>query len=175
MDLVVGHSLGAVVALELARRRPDLARGVVLEDPPALGAEVDPAEVADEVERDSPAARADPDGFRDRLLHREPLWSALDAEHAVRSRQQLDEHAVAALLRTDPWDLPALVAACPLPVRLLVADSPESALTGPGRDAVLRLLPEDRVTAIRSGHGIHRDRPAVWLHHVLRFAAALPG
>ena len=31
-------------------------------------------------------------------------------------------------------------------------------------------LPADQVAVIASGHTIHRERPGLWLHHVLRFA-----
>ena len=34
VDLLVGHSLGAIVALGLLARDPDAARAVVLEEPP---------------------------------------------------------------------------------------------------------------------------------------------
>src|SRR4051794_14593788 len=33
-SVVIGHSLGGVIAFNLARTRPDLVRGVFLEDPP---------------------------------------------------------------------------------------------------------------------------------------------
>lgn len=174
VDLVAGHSLGAVVALELVHAHPRLARGVVLEDPPGLGADLDPADVADEVLQESPLARTDPDGLRERTLRDEPRWSRRDAEHAVESRQRLDEHAVAAMLRCDPWDLPALVRHCPLPIELLVADSSGSALTGAVRAELVAAVPPERVALVRSGHGIHRERPALWLHAVLGFAADLP-
>ena len=39
VDLLIGHSLGAAVALVLAGRYPDLARALVLEDPPGRGAD----------------------------------------------------------------------------------------------------------------------------------------
>ena len=38
VDLLVGHSLGAVVALGLLGRDPSAGRALVLEEPPGLGA-----------------------------------------------------------------------------------------------------------------------------------------
>jgi pimeloyl-ACP methyl ester carboxylesterase len=38
---LIGHSLGAGVALALAARRPDLTRALILISPPGLGAEID--------------------------------------------------------------------------------------------------------------------------------------
>ena len=31
-------------------------------------------------------------------------------------------------------------------------------------------IPSDHIAILESGHTIHRERPALWLHHVLRFA-----
>jgi hypothetical protein len=31
-------------------------------------------------------------------------------------------------------------------------------------------IPADQIAVVDSGHVIHRERPALWLHHVLRFA-----
>jgi pimeloyl-ACP methyl ester carboxylesterase len=44
---IVGHSLGGAVALQLADRRPDLVRSLVLIAPAGLGAGIDPAFLAD--------------------------------------------------------------------------------------------------------------------------------
>lgn len=38
-SVIVGHSLGGVIAAEIARRRPDLGRGLFLEDPPLFRGE----------------------------------------------------------------------------------------------------------------------------------------
>jgi pimeloyl-ACP methyl ester carboxylesterase len=76
---------------------------------------------------------------------------------------------VAQLLRTDRWDLQALVAGCPVPLQLLVATD-DSALLSPDRSVLMDRLPADRVVVIESGHTIHRERPGLWLHHVVKFA-----
>jgi lincosamide nucleotidyltransferase A/C/D/E len=36
-----------------------------------------------------------------------------------------------------------------------------------------RQLPAEHIAVIESGHAIHRERPALWLHYVLRFAQAI--
>jgi hypothetical protein len=45
-----------------------------------------------------------------------------------------------------------------------------SILTEPDRAALMNRLPAEHIAVIESGHTIHRERPALWLHHVLRFA-----
>jgi pimeloyl-ACP methyl ester carboxylesterase len=164
VDLIVGHSLGAIVALKVVGLRRGLVRGVVLEDPPSAPAP------SDELERSVARAQADPGGEIARLLEEHPAWAAADARRAVESRRALDVEQATAF---GGWDLPELVRDCPVPVHLLAATDPGSALTRPDPDALIDLLPGDRVSEIVSGHAIHRDRPALWLNAVLRFAAAL--
>jgi hypothetical protein len=43
-------------------------------------------------------------------------------------------------------------------------------LTDPDRSVLMDRLPADQVAIITSGHTIHRERPGLWLHHVLRIA-----
>lgn len=168
VDLLVGHSLGAIVALTLARLAPSYAARLVVEDPPGLAGPLDPDDVATEVERAVDAARTDPLATVAGLLE-QPRWSRADAENAVRSRRLLNVERVTQLLRASRWDLPSLVRGCPIPVHLLAATT-DSALTEPDRSAVLEALPADRIAILASGHSIHRDRPALWLRHVLAFA-----
>ena len=165
-DVVVGHSLGAVVALDLAAAHPGLAGQVVVVDPPALGGALDVGQVADALVRDAEAARADPGAVAREAAAANPQWSRRDVEGVVANRARFDT-AVAAWLRGERWDLPALVAGCPVPVGLVVADGPESALVEPGRSQVLAALGPSRVVSIRGGHGLHRDRPALFLRALL--------
>lgn len=170
--LVVGHSLGALVGLCLARLRPDLVSGVVLEDPPGLASN-DPTQVATDVEIAARRARADPDGEVTNLLRDRSTWTRPAAEDAIRSRQAVDASSIARFLRTQRWDLPALVAESPVPVQLIAATEPDSALNGADRERLLTLIPPHRVRIIDSGHTVHRDRPDLWLISVLNFATSL--
>lgn len=90
VDLVAGHALGAIVGLTLAGLRPDLVRGLVIEDPPGLAGDRDPGRVAGKVASAVRAARADPDAVRVALLEENPLWSPIDAWNAVDSRRALN-------------------------------------------------------------------------------------
>lgn len=169
VDLVVGHSLGSIVALTALRLAPDYCTALVAEDPPGLAAPDSLGDVTARIMRVVEEARADPPAARRAALHENPAWSLVDAENSVQNRLKLDVERVTTLLRTDPWDLPALVAQCPVPVHLLIATH-DSALLEPARAAVLELLPDDQVELIQGGHDLHRDRPGLWLHTFLELA-----
>ena len=169
VNVLAGHSLGSIVALTLVGLAPEYCDRVVVEDPPGLGGSVDLRDVADGVEEFVRVARADPTGTVVALLEEHPVWSRRDAENSVKNRLMLDVVRVARLLRTDRWNLQALVQDCPVPVQLLAATD-DSALTDPDRSVLMNRLPADHIAVLESGHTIHRERPALWLHHVLRFA-----
>ncbi len=166
VDLVVGHSLGSIVALTALRLAPDYCTAVVAEDPPGLAGPGSLGEVADRIVSVVEQTRADPPAARRAALAENPAWSLIDAENSMQNRLKLDVERVTTLLRTHPWDLPALVAQCPVPVHLLIATH-DSALLEPARTAVLDLLPDDQVQLIHGGHDLHRDRPGLWLHAFL--------
>jgi pimeloyl-ACP methyl ester carboxylesterase len=167
VNVLAGHSLGSIVALTLVGLAPEYCDRVVVEDPP--GGSFDPRDVADMVEESVRVARADPPGTVEALLEENPVWSRRDAENSVKNRLMLDVVRVARLLRTNRWNLQTLVQNCPVPV-LLLAATDDSALTDPDRSALMTRLPGDHIAVLQSGHTIHRERPALWLHHVLRFA-----
>jgi pimeloyl-ACP methyl ester carboxylesterase len=169
VDVLAGHSLGSIVALTLVGYAPEFCGRLVAEDPPSFGGSVDPHDVAGIVEESVRIAQENPDGTVEALLKENPTWSRLDAENSVKNRLALDVVRVAGLLRTNRWDLQALVQDCPVPV-LLLAATDDSALTDPDRSVLISRLPADHVAILGSGHTIHRERPALWLHHVLKFA-----
>jgi pimeloyl-ACP methyl ester carboxylesterase len=169
VEVLAGHSLGSIVGLTLAGLAPDYCERIVIEDPPGLAGPLDLRDVAGSVAEAVRVAHEDPAGTVEALLTEHPTWSRRDAENSVKNRLVLDVDRVTALLRTDRWDLQALVRDCPVPVHLLAATE-DSALVDPDRSALLDLLPGDHVAVIQSGHTIHRERPGLWLHHVLGFA-----
>lgn len=174
VDLLVGHSLGAVTAISAVGAHPELARAVVLEDPPGgRPAEGAVGELARGVELDAETARTDRDVLVRRSRRDHPGWADDDVEHDVVGVEQADAVAVASGLRAGlaGWDVPRLVAAAGMPVLLLAAAEPDSALIGEVRSATRAALPAGRFLELAGGHCLHRDLPDHWLAAVDAFTA----
>ncbi len=171
--LVVGHSLGAIVALELVAAVPTYARGVLLEDPPGRSrnraAEDPDADIGREVTR----AHTDPSGEIASILQGQPTWNRRDARSILEGRLLTDPQIAQLPPGKLNWDLPALVSACPVPVALVAAIGGYSALVDPDRSEVLRLLPPARVTEIPGSHHVHLDHPTGWVDAVDTFGTSL--
>ncbi|MCW2818444.1 MAG: hypothetical protein JWR42_1231 [Marmoricola sp.] len=171
--LVVGHSLGAVVALELAARHPAYAVGVVLEDPPGPGRTRRSREDAEERTREDVAALVDPYAAITELLHGHPTWTRRDARSVVEGRLRASAEVASFSARHLSWDLPARVAACPVPVGLVAASGRYSALGEPDRATLLQTLPTSAVTQVVAGHHVHLDAPTAWVDAVDGFGRGL--
>jgi pimeloyl-ACP methyl ester carboxylesterase len=171
--LVVGHSLGAIVALELVAAHPSYARGVLLEDPPALGGGRGSGDIAEDIALEVIRAHTDPTGAIDSMLAGHPTWSRRDARSMLEGRLQTDP-TIASLSPGDiSWDLPALVAASPVSVALVAAVGRDSALFDPDRSALLAMLPPERVTELAATHHVHLDEPTRWVQAVDAFGRSL--
>ena len=168
MTVLVGHSLGAIVALEAAALFPELANGIVLEDPPGM-ADLDTALLAAGVEAEGKAAKAHRDAYWQRVRHDNPDWDDEDVEHHVAAFEAADTAGIAEALRAGlTWDLPGLISALQVPVLVVAAPvvgssfliEGGSALRGEDREAVRALVPEDRFVELDGGHSLHRDHSA---------------
>ncbi len=168
VDVLAGHSLGSVVGLAITELAPDYCDRVVIEDPPAISGSPMEHDVVADLEETIRATRADPTGTLQALLEENPVWAYRDAENSIKNRLNLDVERVVRFLRTTSWDVQELVERCPVPVSLLAATQ-GSTLGEPARSAMMSRLPPEHVAVIDSGHTIHRERPGLWLHHVLRF------
>jgi pimeloyl-ACP methyl ester carboxylesterase len=180
VDLMVGHSLGAIVALELLARDPAAARAVVLEEPPGPGA-IDLAALAAVIAHDAAAVREDRAPLVAREREANPRWDPGDVERSIRGIEEADSDAIVAALNGPlRWDLTALLAGVDVPVLVLAAhDAPGtfpldagSALRGADREAVRSALAPERFVVLEGGHCLHRDDPARWLEVVEGFASA---
>ena len=164
VDLLVGHSLGALVALELVGRRPGFARRLVVEDPPGPGS-IDWAGLAAGIEADTRRAVTDPDALRRDLEAANPAWPPGEAERRVADLADCDGQAIAAALRPGVrFDLPALLAAAPLPVLMLLAEEAlGSNLHGLDRKAAIEAMRDGTTRVLPAGHSVHREALDTWL------------
>jgi len=171
--LIVGHSLGAIVALELVVAMPTYARGLLLEDPPALSARRDAGDIAGDIAHEVIQARADPHSAIEAMLAGHPSWTRRDARSMLEGRLMTDPQLTQLSPNDLTWNLPALVAASPVPVALMATNGRESALLDPDRSELMRLLPPERVTEIPGSHHVHLDEPASWVDAVDTFGSSL--
>jgi pimeloyl-ACP methyl ester carboxylesterase len=164
VELLVGHSLGALVALELVGRRPGFARRLVVEDPPGPGS-MDWAALAAGIEADTGRAAADPQGLRRELEAANPTWPPGEAERRVADLTDCDGPAVAAALRGGvAFDPAALLAAADLPTLLLLAEEAlGSNLAGLDRKAAVEALRDGTTRVLPAGHNLHREALDAWL------------
>jgi pimeloyl-ACP methyl ester carboxylesterase len=182
LTVLVGHSLGAIVALEAAARHPELAKGVVLEDPPGM-VDLDTALLAAGVEAEGKAAKAARDAYWQRVRHDNPDWDDEDVEHHVAAFEAADTPAIAEALRAGlSWDLPGLIAALRVPVLVIAAPvvgssfliEGGSALRGEDREGVRALVTADRFVELDGGHSLHRDHWARIAALIGSFASSVP-
>jgi pimeloyl-ACP methyl ester carboxylesterase len=171
VDLLVGHSLGAVVSMRLALRRPETARRVVLEDPPSIDRASDEeffASIRDGVR----AARETPAAEVARELAENPRWLEEDARQNVEGRALADaEGIVASLRRPRPFAVAEAATDLEVPTLFLLADDERSVLVGPARERLRAALPATcRIREFDSGHTIHRDRFEEYLDAILEWA-----
>lgn len=158
-DAVIGHSLGAAVGAELAHRRPDLARRLVLEDPPAISRADDTAWLAT-LERELLDARADFDGEVAREMAANPAWLEEDARQDVEGKQLADGEGIVASFRQGigarVLDLVPLLT---VPTLYVLAAEERSVFHGAARRQLAATLPAGaRLVVTDAGHTIHRDR-----------------
>jgi pimeloyl-ACP methyl ester carboxylesterase len=163
VDLLVGHSLGALVALELVAAQPGFARRLVVEDPPGRSS-IDWAALAPGIEADTRRAASAPDALRRDLEAANPAWPPGEAERRVADLADCDGQAIAAALRPGvPFDLPALLAT-PTPVLMLLAEEAlGSNLLGLDRKAAVEALRDGITRVLPAGHSIHREALDPWL------------
>jgi pimeloyl-ACP methyl ester carboxylesterase len=158
IDVLLGHSLGALAALKLCEARGDPAKRLVLEDPP--GSEItDFEEIAAGVETDTARAREAPDALEREQLDENPSWEGEDSAQSVAGMRECDAGPVAELIRTGlRYNLAQLVGSVDI-LTFLVLGSEErgSASPEPERTAVANALRRGKIRAFDAGHGIHRD------------------
>lgn len=174
IDLLVGHSLGAMVSMRLALRRPGIARRLVLEDPPSIDRAAPPdEEFYASIRNGVRAARDAPEAEVERGLTEHPRWLEEDARQDVEGRALADAEGIVASLRHPrPFAVVEAAADLVIPTLFLLADDERSVLLGPARDRLRETLPAaSRIREFDSGHTIHRDRFDEYLAAILEWAS----
>lgn len=159
VDLLLGHSLGAVASMALVRRRPGITRRLVLEDPPSLVRHDDDG-FLDRLRRDASAARRDPESEVRRELAENPTWVETDARQDVEGRSLSDTEGIVASLRIPrPFRVPAEAASVAVPTLYILGDEERSVMVGAARQELEAALPStSEIAVLDAGHTVHRDR-----------------
>ncbi len=168
---VVGHSLGALVAMAMAEQRPDLVSWLALLDPP-----LDPGVHNSEVPSVYRLRHAPAGELEAYLLSRNPGSGPLLAQSLAKLFRQASDAAFEAMLEPNDADgrAPAVVtqaAQIALPVLVLQADPARGGLLG---DAAARhfvdRLPNGTLRKIAGAtHALHASHPAEVARAILDF------
>lgn len=185
VNLLVGHSLGALASLSALNQEPKLAARVVLEEPPGMTT-VDRGLLAALIADDFKKAHADRDEFAANLSAQNPRWDDRDVVEAVEGLLHGDGEAIvrATQQRDLNWNLAELVAPLELPILVLLAvdgtqsfgtEEGGSALVGAERADFIEALEDNEHLIIDGGHCIHRSEPRLWLEAVTRSSPGVQG
>lgn len=163
-DVVVGHSLGAVIGLQLAARGIVVPEVLVLEEPPVpLNSEERQLKVRDLRARVAQARAGDPGEAVRLQLSLHPRWEWRDAQVVIGNRRLLDLDFCEELVRCADWDLAELASRCPAPIDLILArgSRPE-----PEPPPQLGAVKPRRFARMGSEHNVHRSQPSEWCDFV---------
>jgi pimeloyl-ACP methyl ester carboxylesterase len=177
--VVVGHSLGGVIALTVGARHPELVRALVLEDPAPRGPE-EPHQLPERGRRyldELAPSRAATDDEQLVKVRREqhPGWPEEELLATGRAEQQIqDEYLVRGDWKpTAAW--PELLEALTVPTLLVTGDKLDEVVVSPemeeGMRAASSTLEVRRLEG--AGHCVRRDRQDVFYTVVDEWLASL--
>jgi pimeloyl-ACP methyl ester carboxylesterase len=160
---VVGHSLGALVALALADLRPDLVQWLVLLDPPLDAALRNP-----EISEVYTLRHASAGELERYLLSRNPGGGEMLAQVLAKLFRQASDAAFEAMLQRDATASLPLARARTL---VLQADPLQGGVLGDAAaDAVVQAMPNAELRKIEGApHALHASHPADVAEAILRF------
>ncbi len=179
--LILGHSMGAIVALALAGIEPKLPRAILLEDPPAWWYQggMPPPMTAEQFAK----MRADFAGFkqmtREELIAKQhqssPTWSDEElgpwADSKLRLSPNIVEIFESNMAASIDW--PVVLHQITCPALLITADVKRGAIvSAEGTAALKKIIPQlQSVHITDAGHCIHREQMNVYMASVKAFLA----
>ncbi len=173
--IVVGHSLGGLLALRAATTEPALVRALVLEDPARPSGSWTPSAEFSEAQEDLLDRFTTPeDAAAERARQRvESTWSPAEIDGWAASKTQVDRRLIRRGLYLGDPDRDARLARVAVPTLLI---APEDGRRAPDPGTVAN--PNVRVVVLPGvGHNVRRDAPAAFHAVVDPFLDAhrLPG
>jgi pimeloyl-ACP methyl ester carboxylesterase len=170
LGALVGHSLGAAVSQRLAWRRPDIARRLVLEDPPGR-VRHDDGEWIGRLRGEIAAARERPDEEVRREMAENPAWLHEDALQDVDGKALTAVDVIVASMRQPRgFDVAELAAEVRVPTRYVLAPVERSVFPEePRRRLEDNLSLGSDIVALDGGHTLHRDAFDAYVATVLEF------
>ncbi len=172
---LLGHSLGASVAIALAARHPDLVSRILLLDPP-LRQPTQELEHQEQRRRMEGWAQAvieeqqlSLSEVEARCRERSPSWTAEDCRYMAEARLQVDPEAVRQFRVQRPWREELRRITCP--TLLMYGDRELGSIVDHALAAeVARLAPNVRLTHISgAGHSAQRERFDTYIAAVRAF------
>ena len=165
---VLGHSLGAVIAVQLAAERPELVPKLILVDPP-----FDPERRGDLIATVDRMRREPVGVLEQELRRREPRMSETYARAMANLFRTAADGAFSAVLRSEAG-FPGVAAMLPnvqAPTLVVAADPTLDASLGPEvAERVTASLPNGRLLTIPgAAHAIHASKPRELAQAVARF------
>lgn len=151
-DVILGHSMGAAIALIALTVRPSLAAKLILEEPALLLP--DRGYAADWILEDFRSGAT-----AESLLAANPQWGAEDAAHKIDAMSQCGPEIVDRTLeQNDPWDVRDLLPQLSVPTLLVGADPDNGAVLPPSYgEHLAEVIPAVTFRQVMGSHSMHRD------------------
>lgn len=167
VSLIIGHSLGGLVALSLLSLLPSNSTRVVLVDPPL---EI-PPEIMPVVREDCVGGVTHPKTF-EQMATANPLWGRLDVIAKVTGEVLCDEGVVNAIFDQNvPWSFTRLLSDhASEDIVLIAGDHAYGAvLTAEEVQTLKQTYPHTKIFAVDgASHSVHREFPEIVVAEALR-------
>lgn len=176
--VLVGHSLGGAVALEVGVRRPDLVRALVLEDPAPLGPD-EPQHVPERGGEFVADLKDSLDAPDDQALvevrrRKHPTWSDEELLATGRAEQQTDQGFLAHGEWKPSGRWPELFEELIVPALVVSGDAPEQVCVDDAMERGIERIGNPNLQLLRvpgAGHCIRREQPGRFFEAVDAFLA----